>query len=214
MGTYGRGRPSKKPPPSKPGEYRLRNKKTGKHDYIGETNDLKRRKREHERSGKFSSQTHDFEWQPAASSSTHKGRRAHEREKIKHHGPSLNVRAGGGGRPPKATGASLHARSRGCGCVVLVALAVGLLCALVLALLYPGRLPGPGRGGRHVTETQVSSRVRVANGIGKVAARCRARHGDASLRPSKSCGRRKAAPSSSIPRRRPVVESKAAYWPS
>ena len=43
---YGRGRPRKattdNPGPSKEGEYRMRNRKTGEIDYIGETYNLKR----------------------------------------------------------------------------------------------------------------------------------------------------------------------------
>ena len=41
---YKPGRPRKDDPPAKPGEYRWRNKKTGEIDYVGETNNLKRRK--------------------------------------------------------------------------------------------------------------------------------------------------------------------------
>lgn len=60
MGTYKPGRPKKynpttgkgKMPPSKPGEYRIRNEK-GEIVYIGETADLKRRMRQHINSGKL-----------------------------------------------------------------------------------------------------------------------------------------------------------------
>lgn len=65
---YKPGRPSKQEPPEKPGIYRWRNKETGDIDYIGETNNLKRRENQHERT------------------------------KIEQHKPSLNQRAGGAGR--------------------------------------------------------------------------------------------------------------------
>lgn len=60
MSQYKPGRPSKydpnnktgKKPPSKPGEYRIRNDK-GDIIYVGETNDLNRRMNEHKRSGKL-----------------------------------------------------------------------------------------------------------------------------------------------------------------
>ncbi|MBN2798578.1 MAG: GIY-YIG nuclease family protein [Deltaproteobacteria bacterium] len=97
---YGPGRPSRQPPPHAPGEYRWVNKETKERDYIGETNDLARRKGEHERSDKpVDSSTHTFEWKEADPSSTSESRREHERKKIAQHHPPLNQRGGGGGRP-------------------------------------------------------------------------------------------------------------------
>ena len=60
MAVYKRGRPAKydpttksgKKPPKEPGEYRIRDD-SGKIIYIGETNNLERRMREHIRSGKL-----------------------------------------------------------------------------------------------------------------------------------------------------------------
>lgn len=60
MGTYKSGRPTKynpssgsgTKPPSKAGEYRIRNE-AGDIVYIGETNNLNRRMNEHIRSGKL-----------------------------------------------------------------------------------------------------------------------------------------------------------------
>lgn len=96
---YKPGRPSKQNPPTAPGEYRWRNKETRQVDYVGETNDLSRRKKEHERSDKpVSSSTHDYEWKTADRLSTSKTRRKHESEKINQHTPRLNRRGGGGGR--------------------------------------------------------------------------------------------------------------------
>lgn len=99
MSTYRPGRPSKQEPPNAPGEYRWRNKDTGSVDYVGETNDLARRKCQHERSDKpVSSSTHDFEWKQADGRSTSNTRREHERDKIEKHNPPFNQRGGGGGR--------------------------------------------------------------------------------------------------------------------
>ena len=87
-------------PPQRPGEYRWRNKKTGEIEYVGETNNLARRKAEHIKSDKpVSEDTHQFEWKKADDNSTSATRREHERQKIEQHNPSLNQRAGGGGRP-------------------------------------------------------------------------------------------------------------------
>lgn len=60
MGTYKPGRPKKynpstgkgQAPPSKPGEYRIRDE-AGNILYVGETNNLKRRMKEHIKSGKI-----------------------------------------------------------------------------------------------------------------------------------------------------------------
>lgn len=60
MGTYKPGRPKKydpstgkgQEPPSKPGEYRIRDE-AGNIVYIGETNNLKRRMKEQIKSGKI-----------------------------------------------------------------------------------------------------------------------------------------------------------------
>ena len=98
---YSPGRPSKRPPPNKPGIYRWRNKKTDTIDYIGETNDLQRRMLEHERSDKpVNRQTHDFEWKQADGRFSYEKRREHERDKIAQKQPPLNRVGGGGGRKP------------------------------------------------------------------------------------------------------------------
>ena len=102
MRTYKIGRPLKCDPPCAPGEYRFRNKRTGKIDYIGETNNLKRRKSEHERSEKrVSSKTHDFEYKLADGRSTSNSRRKHEKNKIEQYNPRHNERSGGAGRLTK-----------------------------------------------------------------------------------------------------------------
>ena len=99
---YNSGRPSKQAPPNKPGIYRWIHKKTGVIDYIGETCDLRRRMREHERSDKpVSRETHDFAWKQADGRFSYYKRRRHEHDKIKKKQPLLNSRGGGGGRKPK-----------------------------------------------------------------------------------------------------------------
>ena len=96
---FNRGRPSKQEPPSKAGDYRWTNKETGDVDYYGTTNDLKRRRGEHDRSDSpFGLDTHDFEWKKSDGRFSDEKRYEHEREKIKQHDPTYNKRAGGGGR--------------------------------------------------------------------------------------------------------------------
>ena len=96
---YKPGRPSRQNPPKKAGEYRFRDKQTGKIEYIGMTNDLNRRKAEHLRSAMpVSDDTHHFEWKKADGRSSSRTRGEHERLKIDQHNPSLNSRRGGGGR--------------------------------------------------------------------------------------------------------------------
>ena len=101
MAIYKPGRPSQQKPPKAPGEYRIINKSSGKADYIGETNDLRRRKAEHQRKEKLNPQTQHFEWKKADGRSTSKTRREHEKTKIDRHGPPQNKTQGGEGRKAK-----------------------------------------------------------------------------------------------------------------
>jgi excinuclease UvrABC nuclease subunit len=113
MKTYKPGRPLKCEPPCVPGEYRFRNKRTGKIDYIGETRNLKRRKLEHDRSEKsISSSTHDFEYKLADGRSTSNSRRKHEKSKIEQYNPRYNERSGGAGRPVKRNQTSESKKKR------------------------------------------------------------------------------------------------------
>jgi len=95
-GPYAPGRPSSAAPPDAAGEYRIKDK-DGKTKYIGETNDLKRRKKEHERSGKIE-EGEKFLWKKAKPSATTEERRAHEKKKIEQHQPYGNKSKGGEGR--------------------------------------------------------------------------------------------------------------------
>ncbi len=107
MSVYNRGRPRKvnyeKPAdiPNKPGEYRIRDKATRSPLYIGETNDLRRRAKEHKKTGKFGPGTY-LEYM-VANTSTSEERRRHEQQSIKKHSPRLNKSRGGEGRPAKVS---------------------------------------------------------------------------------------------------------------
>jgi predicted GIY-YIG superfamily endonuclease len=92
-----RGRPARTPPKNKPGVYRITNKKTDKVEYIGESNNLARRKREHRQTGNLNPKKERFEHQASPNATTDQ-RRAQERAQIKRHNPPRNQRRGGGGR--------------------------------------------------------------------------------------------------------------------
>lgn len=113
MGIYKPGHPKKynpttgegQIPPAKPGEYRICDEE-GKIVYIGETNDLNRRMKQHIYSGKLKMDQvlimgYTFEYKEADGRATSKTRRKHEQEKIKQHKPKLNKSKGGEGRPAK-----------------------------------------------------------------------------------------------------------------
>lgn len=102
MAVYKPGRPSRREPPEKPGEYRYRNKETGDVEYIGESSNLSKRDSQHEKSDEpFGRETHYFEWKAADGRYGVESRRDHERKKIEEHNPRYNQRAGGAGRKPK-----------------------------------------------------------------------------------------------------------------
>ncbi len=109
MSVYKPGRPTKynpttgagQKPPSKPGEYRIRNE-SGDIMYVGETNNLLRRTGEHIRSGKLPAGedcNSTIEYKVADGRSSSATRREHERQKIEQHKPPLNKSRGGEGRP-------------------------------------------------------------------------------------------------------------------
>lgn len=108
MGIYKPGRPRSyvpasgkgSAPPDKPGIYRIRSA-GGEILYIGETCSLRRRIREHIRTGKISllrSAPSRVEYKVADGRSTSRSRREHERKKIARHKPTLNRSRGGEGR--------------------------------------------------------------------------------------------------------------------
>lgn len=109
VSIYSAGRPFKynpanrnnMPPPARAGEYRIKDS-SGNIVYLGESNNLARRTREHIRQGKLCG---DFgrgnilEYKIADGRSTSNTRRIHERQKIKQHYPIYNKSSGGEGRP-------------------------------------------------------------------------------------------------------------------
>ena len=109
MSIYKAGRPSKynpstgcgHRPPTKPGEYRMRDG-SGTITYIGETNNLARRTGEHIRSGKLPVEPGcgcTIEYMVADGRSTSRTRREHEQQSIAKHTPIMNKSKGGEGRP-------------------------------------------------------------------------------------------------------------------
>ena len=112
MSIYKPGRPNKyspttqsgKRPPVRAGEYRIRDR-SGTITYIGETCNLKRRMKEHMRTGKLS-QDSTLEYKGADGRSSSNTRRQHEQAKIKQHNPTQNRSRGGEGRPARKP--SLH----------------------------------------------------------------------------------------------------------
>ena len=109
MSVYKPGRPAKynpstgagRKPPTSSGEYRICND-AGVIVYIGETNNLNRRMREHIRTGKLPTGAgcgSTIEYKVASADSTSATRRAHEQQKIAQHNPVLNKSRGGEGRP-------------------------------------------------------------------------------------------------------------------
>jgi hypothetical protein len=91
-GPFQPGRPSNQPPPDEPGMYRINR------DKIGVTNNLRRRKAEHERKGRIVPGVDDFWWQQAKPGVSAEELYRHEQKKITKHNPPLNVNGGGGGR--------------------------------------------------------------------------------------------------------------------
>lgn len=145
MGVYGRGRPKRwnpftgegSTPPDAPGEYRLRDR-SGKITYVGETNNLRRRLKEHKSKGKIKQLGEGtVDWMRASDSSDSASRREHERRSIRKHKPSMNKSRGGEGRPavsvriPQETGSVSRQKRSPLGCLaslakwVFIALAVG-----------------------------------------------------------------------------------------
>ena len=62
MGIFKRGRPSRQEPSDKPGIYFFRNKRTKEVDYVGETKNLKRRKKQHLASKTFKKLDLEVHW--------------------------------------------------------------------------------------------------------------------------------------------------------
>lgn len=109
MQLYKPGRPKEVRPldeglseiPAKKGEYRIIGTSSKKPVYVGVTNNLRRRAKEHLETGKLSEQNPIFAFKVADGRASQSRINDHEREKIKQHKPELNKRGGGAGRPYK-----------------------------------------------------------------------------------------------------------------
>lgn len=109
MQLYKPGRPKEIHPldaglsavPSKKGEYRIMGSNSKKPVYVGVTNNLRRRAREHINAGKINEQNPVFAFKVADGRASQARINDHERRKINQHSPELNLRGGGAGRPYK-----------------------------------------------------------------------------------------------------------------
>ena len=109
MQLYKPGRPKEFRPldgslekvPKAKGEYRILDKDKNT-KYIGVTNNINRRMKQHIRSGKISEETPIFAFKLADGRASQERLNDHERLKIRQHEPELNRRAGGAGRPYKS----------------------------------------------------------------------------------------------------------------
>lgn len=84
--------------PSEPGMYRHRNKQTGEIEYIGQTNNLRKRQQEHAREGRYDPRTQYVQYGIAKSGSTKDDLLQTEKNHISRHKPKGNTTAGGNGR--------------------------------------------------------------------------------------------------------------------
>ena len=108
MGAYGKGRPKKydaisqkgNKPPKVAGEYRIKDKENNT-KYIGITNNLERRVKEHKKTGNINENDRIVEWMSAKPGSSYEQLRNHERQKIKSKKPYANKTIGGEGPVPK-----------------------------------------------------------------------------------------------------------------
>ena len=87
--------------PSAKGEYRILDSRTKTPVYVGVSNDLNRRMREHIRTGKLGGDHSIFAYKTADGRASQSRINDLERKKIEQHNPFLNQRAGGAGRPYK-----------------------------------------------------------------------------------------------------------------
>jgi hypothetical protein len=86
------------PLPHDPGIYRHINKKTGEIEYVGQTNDLRKRQQEHERNGKLNTQTQYVQYGTAKKDASKDDLLRTEKDHIARHHPKGNTYEGGNGR--------------------------------------------------------------------------------------------------------------------
>ena len=102
--SFGPGRYKRGKPESVEGVYRYVNKNTERVEYVGQSNNLRRRYQEHPRGAKppLDPNTHHFDWKEQtgfiSKALSTLERRIKEQKKIRKHNPILNKNKGGGGR--------------------------------------------------------------------------------------------------------------------
>lgn len=84
--------------PREPGIYRHINKDSGRVEYAGQTNDLRKRQQEHAREGKLDTRTQKVAYSVAKPNVAKDDLLKTEKDHIKRHKPSGNTYAGGNGR--------------------------------------------------------------------------------------------------------------------
>ncbi|HOE91388.1 MAG TPA: GIY-YIG nuclease family protein [Candidatus Cloacimonadota bacterium] len=84
--------------PNTPGAYRHINKETGEVDYVGQTDNLRKRQQEHERNGKLDTKSQTVACKEAKADASKDDLCNTERDHIKRHNPSGNKTKGGNGR--------------------------------------------------------------------------------------------------------------------
>lgn len=89
---------SDSPLPKEPGMYRHVDKKTGNVDYVGQTDNLKKRQQEHARSGKLDTSRQKVQYGTAQSGASKDALLKTEVDHIARHKPSGNKTKGGNGR--------------------------------------------------------------------------------------------------------------------
>lgn len=86
------------PLPAEPGIYRHVNKKSGEVDYVGQTDNIRKRQQEHAREGKLNPVEQRIAWAQARSNATRESLLKTEKDHISRHNPSGNTYKGGNGR--------------------------------------------------------------------------------------------------------------------
>lgn len=86
------------PLPHKPGVYQHVNKKTGEVEYVGQTNDLRKRQQEHAREGKLDTEKQKVRYAASRDDANKDDLLKTEVDHIARHKPSGNTTKGGNGR--------------------------------------------------------------------------------------------------------------------
>jgi len=88
------------PLPEKPGVYRHVNKETKKIEYVGQTDNIRKRQQEHARSGKLNTDKQNIQYAEAKANAGNTDLQQTEKNHIKRHKPAGNKYEGGNGRTP------------------------------------------------------------------------------------------------------------------